>query len=51
MTIAKVALDDELFIEYFRFKNGKSQNNQLMNKLFSHLKMPFVNDTSQALRC
>lgn len=47
----EVAIDDELYIEYFRFKHGQSQRLGLMDKLFSHLKMPFVSVGCQYLRC
>ncbi|HIF9216670.1 TPA: hypothetical protein ACX6QF_002169 [Photobacterium damselae] len=47
----KVALDDSLFIEYFRFKNGKNSDYQLIESLLSHLKMPFVLSACQAIRC
>ncbi|MFT4929534.1 MAG: hypothetical protein ACI8WB_005668 [Phenylobacterium sp.] len=49
--VAKVAVDDPLFIEYFRFKHGQSQHLSLVDKLFSHLKMPFVMAGCQYLRC
>ncbi len=49
--LEKVAIDDELYIEYFRFKHGKSQRQNLVDKLFSHLKMPFVQAPCQYLRC
>ncbi|MDD9156863.1 hypothetical protein PVK64_11825 [Aliivibrio sp. S4TY2] len=47
----KVTLDDNLFIEYFRFKNGKSEDHDLIYKLLSNLKMPFVKAPCQAFRC
>ncbi|HCG9067058.1 TPA: hypothetical protein NKB39_002979 [Vibrio parahaemolyticus] len=49
--MGKVALDDELFIEYFRFKNGKSTDHSLISNLLSHLKLPFVQSSCQAYRC
>ncbi|MEZ8616022.1 hypothetical protein AB6D33_09225 [Vibrio splendidus] len=49
--MGKVALDDDLFIEYFRFKNGKSSNHSLVGNLLSNLKMPFVQSSCQAFRC
>ncbi|TVU79108.1 hypothetical protein FQP87_01440 [Vibrio tasmaniensis] len=49
--MGKVALDDELFIEYFRFKNGKSTNHSLVSNMLSHLKLPFVQSSCQAYRC
>ena len=48
---AQVAIDDSLFIEYFLFKNGKSTNINLIHNFLTHLKLPFVFDTSQAIRC
>ncbi|MGR2665657.1 hypothetical protein [Vibrio campbellii] len=47
----KVTLDDDLFIEYFKFKNGKSEDHGLVHNLFSHLKMPFVESPCQIYRC
>ncbi|MCF7486990.1 hypothetical protein [Vibrio sp. A2-1] len=47
----KVTLDDDLFIEYFKFKNGKSEDHGLVHNLFSHLKMPFVESPCQMHRC
>ena len=49
--MGKVALDDDLFVEYFRFKNGKSSNHSLVGNLLSNLKMPFVQSSCQAYRC
>ncbi|MEZ8056226.1 hypothetical protein [Vibrio atlanticus] len=49
--MGKVALDDELFIEYFRFKNGKTTDHSLVCNLLSHLKLPFVQSSCQAYRC
>lgn len=49
--MGKVALDDDLFVEYFRFKNGKSSNHFLIGNLLSNLKMPFVQSGCQAFRC
>ncbi|MCE7566221.1 hypothetical protein LZS85_08855 [Aliivibrio fischeri] len=47
----KVTLDDDLFIEYFKFKNGKSEDHSLVHNFFSHLKMPFVKSPCQIHRC
>ncbi|PQJ59210.1 hypothetical protein BTO01_20445 [Vibrio jasicida] len=49
--MGKVALDDALFVEYFRFKNGKSSDHSLVGNLLSNLKMPFVQSPCQAFRC
>lgn len=49
--MAKVALDDELFIEYFNFKHGVSQQNFLVDLLFSFAKTPFLIPPCQFLRC
>ncbi|ELA7286602.1 hypothetical protein Q9885_001699 [Vibrio parahaemolyticus] len=47
----KVTLDDDLFVEYFKFKNGKSEDHNLVHNFFSHLKMPFVKSPCQIHRC
>ncbi|NVP00931.1 hypothetical protein HWA77_11975 [Photobacterium damselae subsp. damselae] len=51
MSLPKVALDDTLFVEYFKFKNNKSTDHELIYKLISNLKMPFAQSNLQALRC
>lgn len=46
-----VVLDDQLFVEYFRFKKGLSEDQLLLQNLLSNLKMPFITEPCQTLRC
>ena len=46
-----VVLDDQLFVEYFKFKNGLCENQLLLQNLLSNLKMPFITEPCQTLRC
>jgi len=46
-----VVLDDQLFVEYFKFKNGLCKDQLLLQNLLSNLKMPFITEPCQTLRC